>query len=53
MIWFAEHWWPGVRVVTTLLRGDPNNPQLADFPTFNLVVKAEPWSNPPNRDEPK
>lgn len=34
----------GVQVVTTLLRGDPNNPQLADFPTFNLNAVAEPWS---------
>jgi len=23
-----------VRVVTTMLRGDSNNPQIADFPTF-------------------
>jgi hypothetical protein len=34
----------GVRVVTTLLRGDPNNPQLADFPTIKLDASAEPWS---------
>jgi len=43
----------GVRVITTLLRGDPNNPQLADFPTFNLDVKVEPWSSSTNREEPK
>lgn len=42
----------GVRVVTTLLRGDPNNPQLADFPTFNLNSVAEPWSGSHNQTAP-
>ena len=40
----------GVRVVTTLRRGDPNNPQLADFPIFNLNATTEPWSGPHNHE---
>lgn len=43
----------GVHVATTLLRGDPNNPHLADFPTFNLSMRAEPWTESPNRNEPR
>lgn len=33
----------GVHVKTTLVGGDPNNPQLSDFPHFQLDVTPEPW----------
>ncbi|MEK7854824.1 MAG: methylamine utilization protein MauJ, partial [Acidobacteriota bacterium] len=37
----------GARVVTTLVRGDPNNPQLADFP----AIQFEAVNQPINYDE--
>jgi hypothetical protein len=33
----------GVHVITTMLRGDPNNPQLADFPTVQFEITGAPW----------
>lgn len=33
----------GVHIKTTLVRGDPNNPQLADFPHVQIEATAAPW----------
>jgi hypothetical protein len=33
----------GVHIVTTMVRGDPNNPQLADFPAVQFEIIGSPW----------
>jgi hypothetical protein len=33
----------GVHITTTMVRGDPNNPQLADFPTVQFEITSAPW----------
>lgn len=33
----------GVHIKTTLVRGDPNNPQLVDFPHVQIDATAAPW----------
>jgi hypothetical protein len=41
----------GVHIVATLVRGDPNNPQLADFPAVQLNIIGEPWPGSPGHGE--
>ena len=43
----------GVQIVTTLVRGDPNNPQLADFPAFQLDIMSAPWPVSPEQGNKK
>ncbi|MHB8482039.1 MAG: methylamine utilization protein MauJ [Nitrospiria bacterium] len=41
----------GVHIKTRLIRGDPNNPQLADFPHVQIDALPAPWPTEGKKNE--